>query len=131
MITKQRIRLTHQKKKKTESNSSVYGGVMVRAISPSLITVRCANMGSTPITSTILGYSQVVKASVFDSDNGGSIPPSLTIMLEYLNWLERYTCNVDVAGSTPASSTIIRLVSLESNALIGRKGKSVQKYIKR
>ena len=40
-----------------------------------------AFVGSIPISRPILGYGQVVKASDFDSDIGGSNPPSPAIFL--------------------------------------------------
>ena len=69
-------------------------------------------LGSSPAQiTTTLGYSQVVKAPVFDTGTVGSIP-TIPAMIRYSSGSRGQTANLLVAGSNPAriSKWSLRLV---------------------
>lgn len=69
-------------------------------------------LGSNPVRiTTIMGYSQAVKAPVFDTGIAGS-SPAIPAMIRYSSGPRGQTANLLVAGSNPARISIwcLRLV---------------------
>ena len=66
-------------------------------------------LGSSPARiTTIMGYSQAVKAPVFDTGIVGS-SPAIPAMIRYSSGLRGQTANLLVAGSNPARISTWRL----------------------